>query len=188
MKGVVIMRVISGKYKGRKIEGYNIEGTRPTQDRVKESLFAMIQEELYDSTILDLFTGSGNLGIEALSNGSKKAYFVDNNTECIKILKKNLENISEHDYQVLNTDYLQALAYFSKEMVSFDIIFLDPPYKLECISDILEIIIKNNLLNTDGIIVCEYEFNNFKDNYNSLELIKEKKYGYKNIRIYRRTI
>ena len=89
MKGVVIMRVISGKYKGRKIEGYNIEGTRPTQDRVKESLFAMIQEELYDSTILDLFTGSGNLGIEALSNGSKKAYFVDNNTECIKILKKN---------------------------------------------------------------------------------------------------
>lgn len=180
------MRIISGKYKGKKIDGYDIEGTRPTQDRVKESMFAMIQEELYDATILDLFTGSGNLGIEALSNGSKKTYFVDNNSECIKVLKKNLENIPNDAYQILNMDYLQALDYFSKEKISFDIIFLDPPYKLECISNIIEFVTKNNLLNNDGIIVCEYEFNDFKDNYSELELIKEKKYGYKNIRIYRR--
>ena len=180
------MRIISGKYKGKKIDGYDIDGTRPTQDRVKESLFATIQDELYGSTILDLFAGSGNLGIEALSNGSKKAYFVDNNNECIKVLKKNIEGININNYQILNTDYLKALNHFSQEKTKFDIIFLDPPYKLECISNIIEFVINNNLLNNDGIIVCEYEFNDFKDNYRELELIKEKKYGYKNIRIYRR--
>ena len=78
------MRIISGKYKGKKLEGYDIEGTRPTQDRVKESLFAMIQNDLRNATILDLFAGSGNLGIEALSNGAESAYFIDINHKCIE--------------------------------------------------------------------------------------------------------
>ena len=75
------MKVISGTLKGRKILGYDIEGTRPTMDRVKESLFATIQEYLKDSIVLDLFAGSGNLGIEAISNGSSHCYFIDNNIE-----------------------------------------------------------------------------------------------------------
>ena len=74
------MRVISGLYKGRIIDGFDIDGTRPTQDRVKESLFGSIQDYLEDSVVLDLFSGSGNLGIEALSNGAKECYFVDNNS------------------------------------------------------------------------------------------------------------
>lgn len=186
MKEVVTMRIISGKYKGKNIEGYNIEGTRPTQDRVKESLFAMIQNNLRDTTILDLFAGSGNLGIEALSNGAVNAYFVDINPKCIQTLKRNLNSIREENPKVLNLDYKKALEYFKENKISFDIIFLDPPYNLECINYILEKIIEYNLLNEDGLIVCEYEFNNFKDNYSNLELEKEKKYGYKNIRIYRK--
>lgn len=179
------MRIISGKYKGKKIDGFDIDGTRPTQDRVKESLFAIIQNDLKDAIILDLFAGSGNLGIEALSNGAYQAYFVDNNTKCIEIIKNNLKTINE-ETKVLNFDYKKALEYFYENKINFDIIFLDPPYNLECLDYILDKIIEYNILNDDGIIVCEYEFDNFKDEYKNLELEKEKKYGYKNIRIYRK--
>jgi len=183
MKEDVKMRVISGKYKGRKINGFDIDGTRPTQDRIKESLFAMIQEDLIDSICLDLFSGSGNLGIEALSNGADSCYFVDNNKECVKIIKENLKDISNS--YVLNMDYKEALDSF-KNKNKFNIIFLDPPYNLECLDYILDKIIEYDLLLEDGLIICEYEYDNFKEEYNSLELIKDKKYGYKNIRIYRR--
>ena len=180
------MRVISGKYKGKKIEGYDIEGTRPTQDRIKESLFAMIQEDVKEATVLDLFAGSGNLGIEALSNGAKRAYFVDSNPKCIEVLNKNIKDIEKDVVKVYNKDYLKAIKYFCNEHIKFDIIFLDPPYHLDCIDDIIQKIIEWDLLNTEGIIVCEYELDRFQENYNTLELIKEKKYGYKNIRIYRK--
>lgn len=182
MKEDVKMRVISGKYKGRKIEGYDIEGTRPTQDRVKESLFAMIQEDLIDSICLDLFSGSGNLGIEALSNGASFSYFVDNNKNCIDVIKKNLKDIK--DTSVLNLDYKDALEYFKNNNIKFNIIFLDPPYNLNCLDYILNKIVEYNLLEKDGLVICEYEFDNFKE-YNNLKIIKDKKYGYKNIRIYK---
>ena len=84
------MRIISGIYKGKIIKGHNIEGTRPTMDRVKESLFSMIQLKIKNSVCLDLFAGSGNLGIECISNGSRITYFVDNNIQAIKTLKENL--------------------------------------------------------------------------------------------------
>lgn len=180
------MRIISGKYKGKNIDGYNIEGTRPTQDRIKESLFAIIQNDLREATILDLFAGSGNLGIEALSNGASFTYFVDNNFKCIEVLNKNLKSINDSNNKILNLDYKKALEYFKDNNISFDIIFLDPPYNLECLDYILDKIIEYNLLNKDGIIICEYEFDNFKDNYSNLDLEKNKKYGYKNIRIYRK--
>ena len=90
------MRIISGKYKGKIIEGFDIQGTRPTQDRVKESMFAMIQNDILESTCLDLFAGSGSLGIEAISNGNQKTYFVDNNLECVSILKRNLKDIPDN--------------------------------------------------------------------------------------------
>ena len=187
MKGVAIMRIISGKYKGKKIEGFDIDGTRPTQDRVKESLFAMIQNDLQDAIVLDLFAGSGNLGIEALSNGASFSYFVDYNSKCIQVLNNNLKSIHEQNAKFLNFEYKKALDYFRDNSISFDIIFLDPPYNLNCIDFILNIIIEYNLLNENGLVVCEYEFDNFAENYLNLDLIKEKKYGYKNIRIYRRS-
>ncbi len=184
MKEDVKVRIISGKYKGKNIVGYDIDGTRPTQDRIKESLFAMIQDDIVDSVCLDLFAGSGNLGIEALSNGSELCYFVDNNKKCFDAINKNLSGIENG--KVLNKDYSDALSYFKNNNIKFNIIFLDPPYNLNCLDDVLNKIIEYNLLESDGLIICEYEFDNFKDTYNSLELIKDKKYGYKNIKIYRR--
>ena len=84
------MKIISGKYKGRVLEGFDINGTRPTMDRVKESLFGTIQNYVPNSIVLDLFSGSGNLGIEALSEGAKYAYLVDSNSKAINIIKKNI--------------------------------------------------------------------------------------------------
>ena len=176
------MRIISGKYKGKKLTGYDILGTRPTMDRVKESLFGIIQNYLKNSTILDLFAGSGSLGIEALSNGATTCYFVDNNIKLVNIIKENTKNIEENTI-ILKKEYIEALQYFKENNVKFDIIFLDPPYKLNLINKSIELIEKYNLLNENGLIVCEYEQELFTSSYN---IIKEKKYGDKSIRIYKR--
>lgn len=175
------MRIISGKYKGREIKGYNIEGTRPTMDRVKESLFASIQNYVKGSICLDLFAGSGGLGIEALSEGAQSCYFVDNNKIVIDALKKNLTSLKvEEDYFLIKKDYVESLKTFD---MKFDIIFLDPPYHLNMMNNAIDLIIKNNLLNDGGIIVCEYEEGTVNCD---LQILKEKRYGSKNVTIFKK--
>ena len=176
------MRIISGKYKGKKIEGFNIDGTRPTMDRVKESLFAMIQNNIKDSICLDLFAGSGSLGLEALSNGASKCYFCDNNNIAIKAIKKTLDEIKEVNAVLKLGDYEQILKSFKNE--KFNIIFLDPPYKMNLINNVLNIINELDLLNDNGISVCEYETEIVENN--NFEIIKERKYGTINIKIYKK--
>ena len=167
------MKIISGKYKGRNIEGFSIDGTRPTMDRVKESLFAMIQDYIFDSVVLDLFSGSGNLGIEALSEGAKEIVLVDSNYKAIKIINKNLSNIGI-TANVLNMDYKKAIEVIGKK---FDIIFLDPPYKTNYIEESIKLIDKYNILNDNGIIVCESSDLDRIVYGNNYEAIKDKKYG-----------
>ena len=175
------MRVISGKYRGLEIKGYNIDGTRPTMDRVKESLFGSIQAFVKNSTCLDLFAGSGALGIEALSEGADKCYFVDKNKIAINTLKENLERLNvKEEYYLINKDYVDALNHFN---IKFDIIFLDLPYHLNMMNNAIDIIIKNDLLNDGGILVCEYEEGSVDC---PLELLKSKRYGSKNIDIYKK--
>ena len=175
------MRVISGKYKGKNLIGFNIDGTRPTMDRVKESLFGIIQNYIKDSVVLDLFAGSGSLGIEALSNGARECYFFDNNIELINIIKKNTIGID--NVHIMKSDYKSTLELLKNSNIKFDIIFLDPPYKLNLINDCLDKTYEYNLLSDNGIIVCEYEKENITTD--KFELIKEKKYGDKYIKIYR---
>lgn len=172
------MKVISGKYKGRKIEGFDIEGTRPTMDRVKESLFATIQNYVKESVVLDLFSGSGNLGIEALSEGASYAYLVDKNIKCIKAINKNINNIGIENVKVLNMDYKLALKQINKKL---DLIFLDPPYKTSLIEDSLKLIDEYDLLSDDGLIVCESDDVDKIIYSNKYESIKEKRYGDKYI-------
>lgn len=171
------MRVISGKYKGRKLEGFNIDGTRPTMDRVKESLFASIQTKIKNSNCLDLFAGSGALGIEALSMGAKSCDFIEHSQEAIKVLNKNTQNIEE-EYHIINIDYKRFLKTTKNK---YDIIFLDPPYKNNLLNKSLKYIEENSLLNKEGIIVCEYEIE--KPICNLTE-IKSKNYGSKKIKIF----
>ena len=175
------MRVISGKYKGKNLIGFDIDGTRPTMDRVKESLFASIQNYIKDSTVLDLFAGSGSLAIEALSNGAYSIYMVDNNVELINIIKKN--TLGMKNVHILKSDYKDALNMYKNSNIKFDIIFLDPPYKLNLINDCLDKIYNYNLLNKDGIVVCEYENEDVMTT--NFDLYKSKKYGSKFVTIFK---
>ena len=169
------MKIISGKYKGRNLDGHNLDGTRPTMERVKESLFAIIQNYIDSAIVLDLFSGSGNLGIEALSEGASYAYLVDYNKKAAITIKNNLNNIGITDAEVINLDYKKALQYLKGKKM--DLIFLDPPYKTDFIEQSIKLIDEYNLLNEDGLIICENDTLDkivYPDNY---EVVKDRKYG-----------
>lgn len=173
------MHIISGKYRGKKLKGFEVDGTRPTMDRVKESLFGMIQSYVGDSRILDLFAGSGALGLEAISNGAREAYLVDNNIEAIKVIRDNIKNMDD-DIKVIKSDYKKFLKETNEK---FDIIFLDPPYRKGLMGKALRVIEERDLLKEGGLVVCEYEYDDFETN---LDLFKEKSYGFKKIKIFKR--
>ena len=179
------MRIISGSLKGRVIKGFDIEGTRPTMDRVKESVMGSIQNYIKDSIVLDLFSGSGNLGIEAISNGSKYCYFVDNNIKCIKCINENISNFGiEDNSKVMLCDYNKALKYFKDNNIKFDIIFIDPPYKYENINEIVKTIDEYGIINDNGILVLEFRYDNVIVDDNKFCLRKAKRYGDKFVYIY----
>ena len=174
------MRIISGKYRGTILKGHNIDGTRPTMDRVKESLIAMVQTNLKNAVILDLFTGSGSVGLEMISNGAKCAYLVDKNPKVIETLKVNLKKLNpDEQVNLIKKDFKDACLYFKNNNIKFDVIFLDPPYELKYINPSIKLIKEYNLLNEDGIIICESEFEEVDKQ--SYEIYKERKYGSKKI-------
>lgn len=176
------MRVISGYLRSRKLIGYDLSTTRPTMDKVKESLFATIQDYTKDSICLDLFSGSGSLGIEAISNYASTCYFVDNNKEAIKNLKINIVNLNINDKCiVMNKDYRNALKLLTDK--KFDIVFLDPPYKENIYEKIIVCLLDNNMINDNGIVVCEH---NIDLEINELKLLKHKDYNNKKISIYKK--
>ncbi len=180
------MKIISGFLKGRTINSYNIDGTRPTMDRVKESLFGSIQDYLPDAMILDLFAGSGNLGIEAISNGAKHCYFTDNNKEVIKILNATIKNFNIMDKStVILTDWKKFLNSCQERNLKFDLIFVDPPYDYNVYEKILDKVISLDILNDNGLIILEHANLKLKDTYNNLKLYKAKKYGNKSVNIYK---
>lgn len=174
------MRVISGNARGKKLVSLEGMNTRPTLDRVKEALFNIIQFDIADKDILDLFAGSGAIGIEAISRGAKSATFCDNSIDAVKIIKTNIENTRSKDKAtVINKDYSLALKQLEKENKQFDIIYLDPPYKTDFANKAIEEIINLNLLSKDGIIIVETDDNN-KDktiNTKNIEIFDKRKYG-----------
>ena len=148
------MRVISGTAKGRKLLSLPGLDTRPTTDRVKESIFNIIQFDIKDANVLDLFAGTGQIGIEALSRGAKSAVFVDSGAECAETIKKNLEHTHFLEQaKVVQKDYK---AFFSEQYRrAFDLVFLDPPYKRMILNDALQLSTKFDILSDHGIIICE---------------------------------
>ena len=173
------MRVISGTAKGKKLNSFEGLETRPTLDRVKEAVFNIIQFDIKDSVVLDLFSGSGALGIEALSRGAKEAILCDASSKAIKIINKNLEETRLKDKaKVINSDYLETLSKIKDK--KFDIIFLDPPYKSDYVEKSIEYISKYNLLAENGIIIVETNDENKIDKINAkkdLEVYDTRKYG-----------
>ena len=183
------MRVISGYLKGRVIKGHDIVGTRPTMSRVKESVFASIQNYVKDSIVLDLFAGTGALGIEAISNYSKYCYFVDNNKISIKTIKDNVNSLNiEEKSKILLNDYKKALNIFKDNNIKFDLIFIDPPYNYKNINEVIDMITEGNLLNKNGLLILEFKYDNVVIDENVYTLHKFKRYGDKFIYIYKKTI
>lgn len=178
------MKIISGKYKGRALKGFDINGTRPTMDRVKESVFGMIQDYIKDSIVLDLYAGTGNLAIEAISNGAKKAYLVDNNIVAINSIKANCKLLNINNVVITRQDSCKTLCDYINDKVVFDVIFLDPPYHTNEIDKALSIINDNLcLLSDNGVIVCETEIDIDYKKYNNLSIYKNRKYGSKIVNI-----
>lgn len=177
------MRIISGKAKGTKLYTLQGDNTRPTLDRVKESIFNIIQNQIPEAIVLDLFAGSGAIGLEMLSRGAKKAILCDKSKEAIAIIKKNIEKTHmEEKIELYNTDFKECIEKVSKE--KFDIIYIDPPYETNFIEKSLEKIIKTNIIQENGIIILETDDEKrIKKEIEKIDvtIIDERKYGRANI-------
>lgn len=170
------MRVISGSARGKKLISAEGLDVRPTLDRVKESVFNMIAFDIPDATVLDLFCGSGALGIEALSRGAKHAVFVDKSSRSIAVTKENLASTRLTEYaEVVLSDSMDFLKTTDK---TYDIIFIDPPYQAQLYDGVLQEIVNRKILNPDGIIVVESASDDVPSIQSGLfSEVREKKYG-----------
>lgn len=173
------MRVISGNLRGTKL--YTLEGqnTRPTLDRVKESLFNIINFEVRNSTFLDLFAGSGAIGIEAASRGAKKIIMCEKSKEAANIIKKNLEKTKlQGQVELYNMDFKDMIK--NKLNEKLDIIYLDPPYKTNFAYESAKLILEKGLLKEDSILIIETdEEQNVENSFQKLDLeeFDKRKYG-----------
>lgn len=166
------MRVIAGKYRGKKLESPKTTSIRPTGDKVKQAIFTKLQFFVADKKVLDLFSGSGALGIEALSRGASDVVFVDSGKEGYNLTKSNLKSVGEN-CRVIFGSFDVALEKLTEK---FDLILIDPPYKSGYYEKCLELIYKNHLLSSQGIIVCERDRTlPFSTQY--FELFDTKDYG-----------
>lgn len=182
------MRVISGKKRGAKLVAPEGLQTRPTTDRIKETLFNIINFDLPGCSFLDLFSGSGAIGIEALSRGSKEVMFVENGKEALSCIKENLEKTKLKDQSVICAmDVAGALQKLVQQGKKFDIIFMDPPYALASIDSLLTYIAQHDLLEKDGYIIVEQGTDRKLTTIEGLQLIKEKEYKTTTLSFFERT-
>lgn len=170
------MRIISGENKGMGLKSPGDRTVRPTTDRVKEALFSVIQEYIPGSVVCDLFAGTGNLGLEALSRGACRGYFGDNSKDSMVLIKQNIEKCKMYERSVLlRGDYVSAL---DRIIEPVDVFFLDPPYNCKMIEPTICAIMEKGLLSKNGIIAAEHGIDEVVDDYiGGARKIKEKQYG-----------
>ena len=171
------MRVISGKFKGKNLRFVSNEELRPTANMVRQALFTKLQFEISGKRFLDLFAGSGAIGVEALSRGARRVVFVDKSPLAINIIKQNISNTitGNRQFEVVHADFKRALETFFEK---FDFIFLDPPYKSNFYLEAANLILKNNLLSNGGMLICEHEAKSPFE-ISGFKVISRKKYGTK---------
>lgn len=178
------MRVVAGSKRGTVLLSPKGEETRPTTDRVKENIFNLIQFDVSGKEALDLFSGSGAMGIEALSRGALFCNFVDFSKDAVDIIKKNVSKTG-----FLNQSEITASSFdvfLGNTTKKFSLVFLDPPYHKGYIDKAVDALLKRNLLCDDAIIVCETDYDEELLKYEALALIKEKHYGRVRVRIFRK--
>ncbi len=181
------MRIISGIAKGRKILSPEGMGTRPTLDRIKESIFNIIQHRVVGAKALDVFAGTGSLGLEAVSRGAVECYLIDKGEVTFKYLKQNVDNLNFNDKcKCFNIDSYTGLKEFGKKGLEFNLIFIDPPYLKEMIPLAVDIITEYNLLTKDGLIVAKIDSSEqLYSGNDSIELFDNRKYGNTTVCFYR---
>ncbi|MGD9898802.1 MAG: 16S rRNA (guanine(966)-N(2))-methyltransferase RsmD [Calditrichaceae bacterium] len=171
------MRIISGIYKGRRLRSSDDLSIRPTMDRVKEDIFNILQDFPVGKSVIDLFAGSGNLGLEALSRGAEKIYFVEKAPSSIKILTSNLEHlkISPNQNEIIRND---AINFAKSTNLSVDLCLMDPPFVYPPIQELVDTLFSRNVISQTGILVLEHETTNpilmESLNYN---ILKQKRVG-----------
>lgn len=178
------MRIISGKLKGKKLFLPKDKNTRPLKDLVKVSIFNLldhskkINKKLENSSILDLFSGSGSFGLECLSRGSKIVYFFENYIEAIRILEKNLSLFkNEKNFKLFKNDCFEFFNSNQKLNKKFDIVFLDPPFRETRINELIEKIIESKILNTDGVIIIHRHKKDKIEITNKIQIFDVRSYG-----------
>lgn len=170
------MRIIAGELKGRRLATLADSRIRPTSEKVKEAIFSMIASYLDDAVVIDLFSGTGNLGLEAISRGANLVFFGDKSHKSMELIRKNIQycRVEKNSITILG-DWKQILKKISKPA---DVIFLDPPYEEGLLKDCIETIQTISLLNEGGIIIAEHGYRQILPNtVGSLIKTKEKKYG-----------
>lgn len=169
------MRIIGGQFRSRVLASFDGEDIRPTGDRVKESLFNILSPRMYGARALDLFCGSGALGLESISRGAREVVFNDASKDSLVVLKKNLKTLNVQA-KVYNLDYTQCLNILQGE---FDIIFIDPPYRMDYGVSAMNKIVEKQLLSKNGVIVYERDraFAEGNKLTQTLEMTDERKYG-----------
>lgn len=175
------MRVITGCARGQKLKAPEGIDVRPTSDAVKEAMFSAVQFDIEGRTILDLFSGTGQLGIEALSRGAKLAYFVDNHRESISITRENIEKTGFTDKAIIKQ--MPNMSFLKSTDAVFDLAFLDPPYEHKLLQKTLPVLVEK--MSENGIIVCEHEKGcRLPEEVGSMKIKKVYKHGKIEITIY----
>ncbi len=173
------MRIVAGEFKGRKIEAPGGYDVRPTTEKVKEAMFSMLSDLIPDSVCCDLFSGTGNLGLEAISRGALRCVFCDNSGESVRLIKRNIEYCRAGDRAlVVPGSFEKCLKKMYEEDIGADIFFLDPPYREGLYERCLELIGELGLLKEGGVIICEHaRSDGFPEEIMGFRKFKEKNYG-----------
>ncbi len=177
------MRVISGKFKGRQLVTFKADHIRPTTDRVKESIFNILQQDIPNAKVLDLFSGTGNLAIEAYSREAQKVVAVESNLKSINIIKENLSLLKIKDIEVVKQDAFKYIQTYKGD--KFDIVFIDPPFTEALAHSVLQAISKSALFHENTQVLIESaKKEHIEDQYGSLGLIDRRLFGDKILSIY----
>jgi 16S rRNA (guanine966-N2)-methyltransferase len=181
------MRIIAGEFRGRPIKAVPGQNTRPTLDKVKESVFNALGQFFDGGNVLDLYAGSGNLGLEALSRGFDQVIFVDKSFQAINTIKENINVLRvENQTEVYKMSDTSALALLKANHKTFDLVFLDPPYKKQRLNTIMESLY-DGMLNEEAIVVCEtLKEDELVDSIHDLKKLKEYIYGITKITLYQK--
>lgn len=185
------MRIITGKIKGMNLFSPQNMDIRPTADRVKESVFNILGNYFWDCKVLDIFAGSGNLGLESWSRGAAEVHFVEISPQSLALLNKNIQKAKVQDYvKVYRTDALRSIAYFANQEIKYDYIFADPPYNKGFVERLLLEIDKTDVLTNDGIIIVEHSTQELIDvtRLNKLSLVRKERYGDTAVSFFKKTI